>query len=49
MVEARPSGGFVVGLGRQFCTKRGRRQRGRGRQGEEKIKEEGEWNGSVMK
>ena len=42
MVEARPSGGFVVGQGRQFCTKRGRRHGGRGRQWEEKIKEEGE-------
>ena len=48
-MEARPSGGFVVGLGRQFCTKRGRRQGGGGRQWEEKIKEEGEENGSVMK
>ena len=27
MVEVGPSGGFVIGLGRQFCTKRGRRQR----------------------
>ena len=41
MVKARPNGGFVVGLGQQFCTKKGRRQRGRGRQGEEKIKGEG--------
>ena len=41
MVEAGPSGGLVIGLRRQFCTKRGRRQRGRGRQGEEKIKGEG--------
>ena len=42
MVEAGPSGGFVVGLGRQFGMKRARRQRRRARQGEEKIEEEGE-------
>ena len=37
MVEAGPNDGFVIGLGQQFCTKRGKRQRVRGRQGKEKI------------